>query len=308
MGTEFMKQHEQKLAALNADFEAKLKEQETEVQSWQEHAAQTTNALSDLIRDKEALETANRQLEAANRALLADFSRLQQQFDEQEVALADRTQQWEAACKRTAVLEPLQQQVSELSRQAAEAEALRQQVVGLEAQMAADVEPLRKRAAEAEALQRQLAVAERQAAAVGPLEAQLKEAQSNYVTAAKDLEIWIRKHGSLLVQKAEAEEQRDRLFDPRLDLAEVRGAMPAVDAAMQALESELAGVAVRMDAVHASYAESIQWTRDKVTQRLERMAAKIRERDEQIDQLQAQLREGVQAAEAEAEAEAVAAP
>ncbi|GLC46372.1 hypothetical protein PLESTB_001768300 [Pleodorina starrii] len=127
MATEFMKQHEQKLAALNADFEAKLKEQETEVQSWQEHAAQTANALSDLIRDKEALETANRQLEAANRALLADFSRLQQQFDEQEVALADRTQQWEEACKRTAVLEPLQQQVAELSRQVESMAALRRQ-------------------------------------------------------------------------------------------------------------------------------------------------------------------------------------
>ncbi|KAG2501129.1 hypothetical protein HYH03_000947 [Edaphochlamys debaryana] len=84
--------------------------------------------------------------------------------------------------------------------------------------------------AETRELRSQLAVAQHDAAS----------SLSNFLTAKTDLHILTGKYERVMAAKLEAEEQRDRLFSPGLDVQLVRAAMPAVDAALSGCERRLA--------------------------------------------------------------------
>ncbi|GLC63323.1 hypothetical protein PLESTF_000024000 [Pleodorina starrii] len=134
--------------------------------------------------------------------------------------------------------------------------------------------------AEVSALRQQLDAARHEAAT----------ATSNYLTTKKDLEVLNRKYDSLMLQKLDAEEQRDRLFDPEVDMALVRAAMPAVDAALSDAEERLRAV-VEMLATNQIEADDAarlyQEQRRKWIAKLEAQQARLAERDARVAELEA---------------------
>ncbi|EFJ52318.1 hypothetical protein VOLCADRAFT_86620 [Volvox carteri f. nagariensis] len=121
---------------------------------------------------------------------------------------------------------------------------------------------------------------------------QTAAALDKYLTCKKDLDVLTHKYDSLMLQKLEIEEERDRLFDPSLDMALVRKAMPAVDASMADLEERLREVvdmltSNRMEAEDAVRAHNA--TRRKWIAKLEGLQAQLAERDAQLAKAETQL-------------------
>ncbi|EFJ40160.1 hypothetical protein VOLCADRAFT_108316 [Volvox carteri f. nagariensis] len=196
-------------------------------------------------------------------------------------------------------LRPLAQQVSEL-------EPLRLKVVELESELQnqdADFEPLQKTLQEQ---QDELSRLRRQVAELAPLRAQLTAAQREAATAIHehqsvkaDFLIYTRKYESLMAQKLQVEEQRDALFNPSLDMAIVRQAMPAVDAAMSDLEARLQAAEAMLlsDRVEAEYAAQVhREQRCSWRAKMDALQARLAERDAQLAHQAELLGEGGQAA------------
>lgn len=135
---------------------------------------------------------------------------------------------------------------------------------------------------EVAALQQQLAKARHE----------LETATSDYQSCRKDFEILTRKYDSLMQQKLEVEEQRDRLFSPFISVELIREAMPSVDQALTALEQQLQEAREEAEMWRVEVEDSARGhkqQRAKWMQRLDQLQAVVREREERIRLLEQQL-------------------
>ncbi|GLC44788.1 hypothetical protein PLESTB_001214400 [Pleodorina starrii] len=239
-----------------AASEAKLEQQELQLQLLRAQLAQTIAALTAEKREKESLASANIALQVRVQTLEAELSLFRQQLDEQQTSLAaERTQQCEEAREQIALLEPLRRQVEDLSCKVVE------QMAALQGRAEAEAEavgPLRRQLEEEVASHSQAVLA---------LGKSVSEANSRRRTAEFDLVIEQTKYSSLMQQKLEVEEglratrqrydrvwqDRDgamrilnKMCDPNIDFAQLRCWVPSGDKALLAAEEKIKQLVARV--------------------------------------------------------------